>query len=120
MPHEHPIVLPRPRRKPATQRMLICCNCGANFCPAELTPNGAQALPILRMGSGAERSANNRIPRRATLRVVTRQAARSCRRHETGAHLVSSAVISLLCLGFPKMVVNHPMDRPFYWRLACA
>ena len=36
MPHEHPIVLPRPRRKPATQRMLICCNCGAEFLPSRI------------------------------------------------------------------------------------
>ena len=30
------------------------------------------------------------------------------------------AVINLLCRGSAKMVVNHPTDRRFYWRLACA
>jgi hypothetical protein len=36
MPDEHPIVLPRPRRKPATKRMLICRNCGAEFLPSRI------------------------------------------------------------------------------------
>ena len=73
MPHEHPIVLPRPRRKPATQRMLICCNCGAEFLPSRIDAKWCSGVanPTHGLGSGTQRQQSHPTTSNAPRRDAT-------------------------------------------------